>query len=253
MRIGIIGLGSIASAVCTSLARAGHPLTVSQRSVARARDLSARFSGVTVAENQTVLDQSDVVFLGTTAEQAPEVLRDLRFRDDHQVISFMVGIAWDDLGALVTPARTVATMIPFPSVAEGGSPILVHPQSDMIDALFGKTDTVLSLPDAASLNDFLAAQTVLSPIVQMLATAAHWLGDRTGASAQSEQFLRLLVGGSIMARPLTDENVLRDLISALNTPGGLNRTLRELMEAHGTFDKTRDGLDLLAKRLNSEA
>lgn len=250
MKLGFIGLGNIASAVATGVARDGHQIYVSQRGAAHAAKLDDQFDAVAIADNQTVLDNSDVVFLGTTAEAAPEVLKPLEFRPDQKVISFMVGISTKDIQSLIAPAQFEAIMIPYPSIAEGGSPLMAYPQSDTIDSLVGKTNTVVSLSTEAALSDFLAAQAILSPIVKMLATGADWLAAKTGDYHGAEQFLRLLVGGSLLAKPTSERDVLPALIAALNTPGGLNRQFREFMEAEGAFASTERGLDALSKRLS---
>jgi predicted dinucleotide-binding enzyme len=42
MKTGIIGIGSIGSAVATGLARVGHPVVISRRGAARSTALAAR-------------------------------------------------------------------------------------------------------------------------------------------------------------------------------------------------------------------
>ncbi|QIE47901.1 NAD(P)-binding domain-containing protein (plasmid) [Pseudohalocynthiibacter aestuariivivens] len=52
MRIGITGLGTIASSVVRGLVNDGHQIVVSERSIANASALSRTFGNVTVASNQ---------------------------------------------------------------------------------------------------------------------------------------------------------------------------------------------------------
>jgi pyrroline-5-carboxylate reductase len=250
MRLGFIGLGSIASAVATGLAGDDHQIWVSERSKVNSTQLSQAFISVSVANNQSVIDQSEIVFLGTTAEAAPKALGQLRFREDQIVISFMADITTDAVKALIAPARFEAIVIPFPSIAEGGSPVLTYPKSEVVETVFGVNNTVISLPSEEALADYLAAQAVLSPILKVLGTSVDWLARKTGDYQSSEKFLRLLVGGSLMAKPMSAENVLPELIEALNTPGGLNRQFREFMEDEGVYDATERGLGALADRLS---
>ncbi|WP_027259150.1 NAD(P)-binding domain-containing protein [Leisingera aquimarina] len=253
MKLGFLGFGSIASAVAQGCVADGHDLWISERSTTRSSALAAAHGNVSVADMQAIVDHAEVVFLGTTAETAPGALAPLSFRAGQKVISFMVGIETDEIKKLIAPAEFEAIMIPFPSIAEGNSPVLTYPQSDTIDAIFGASNTVVSVASEAALNDFLAAQAVLSPIVKLLATAVDWLATRTGDYHGSEQFLRLLVGGSLMAKPMDARKVLPELIEALNTPGGLNRQFREQMECDGAFAAAKRGLDDLGKRLSGES
>lgn len=241
MRIGIIGTGTIASAVVRGIAADGHDITVSERSAENAAALAGTFANVRVADNPTVIARSDVIVLGLIAEVAPDILRALRFRPDQQVISLMAGIALSDLAPLVAPARALAVMLPFPGIAEGGSPILAQGETALLETLFGARNRIFALRDADELSAYLCAQAVLSPVAQMVETAGDWLGSRTGDPAQGEAFLRMLIASSLHNTPAAA------LIEALNTEGGYNQRLRQHMERAGTEDALRAGLDRLAR------
>jgi len=70
--------------------------------------LSEAYEHVTIADNQGVVDASDVIFLGLMAEVASEVLAELKFRDGQRMITFMAGATLEQVDALVRPARAVA-------------------------------------------------------------------------------------------------------------------------------------------------
>jgi pyrroline-5-carboxylate reductase len=239
MRLGFIGTGTIASAVVEGIAKDGHQITVSERSRARSADLAARF-GVSVADNQGVVDASDVLFLGLLPGQAAEVLPALAFLPGQRVVSFMAGVTLDGLAPLVAPADHVAQMLPFPGIAQGGSPIIAMGRTSLIDEIFAPANTVYAVADEAELTAYLCAQAVLSPAVKLVADAARWIVPKVADPAQAEDFLRVLVGSSLMA------NDLGPLLQALNTPGGYNARLRQHMDAAGMPDALARGLDMLA-------
>ena len=238
MRLGFIGTGTIASAVVQGIAGGGHQIIVSERSRARSADLAARF-GVQVAGNQGVVDGSDVLFLGLLPEQAAEILPTLAFRPGQRVISFMAGVALDTLKALTAPADPVAVMLPFPGIAKGGSPIIAMGQTDLIEAIFTPQNSVYSVENETELAAYLSAQAVLSPAVKLVADAASWIAPKVGNPAQAEDFLRVLVGSSLMTNEITP------LLQALNTPGGYNARLREHMDAAGVPQALTKGLNSL--------
>ena len=240
MRLGFLGTGTIAEAVVRGLAPDGHQIRVSERNSARAARLAAEFPNVSVATNQGVVAASEVLFLGLMAEDAPEVLRALRFLPDQRVVSFMAGLSLEEVGPLVAPARAEAVMLPFPGIARGGSPILALGEVGVIEALFAPANTVYRLRDAVELEAYLCAQAVLSPAVQMVGVAAEWLG---GDGAQGEAFLRHLVGSSLMS------GACALMLEALNTEGGYNQRFRQHMEAAGMREALRDGLDRLGGKV----
>ncbi len=240
MRIGVIGTGKIASALVRGLlAQADHQVTVSQRSQAHSSRLAEEFKSVRVANNQTVLDQSELVFLGLMAEQASEILSSLRFRPEQRVISLMAGAGLGQVADMVAPARGEAVMIPFPAIATGGSPIMVRGNAALVQDLFGAANTVFELSSDAELTAYLCAQAVLSPATRMVSDAADWLGAQVADPEQGARFLRLLVGSSLLGSDL------KPLLQALGTPGGYNARLRDHMVDQGLSDDLKAGLDHL--------
>ncbi|MCU9836405.1 NAD(P)-binding domain-containing protein [Ruegeria sp. WL0004] len=239
MRIGVIGTGTIATAVVHGIAGDGHAITVSDRSAANAQALAAAYPNVRVASNQAVVEESDIVILGLMAEKASGILGALTFRADQQVITLMAGATLEEVAQMVAPARAAAIMMPFPGIAQGGSPIMMQGDADLVRALFGARNQVFALKDAAEMAAYLCAQAVLSPVARMVSDAAGWLASRVSDPAQGEAFLRALVASSLAG---TD---CASLIEALNTPGGYNQRLRLHMEGAGMGDSLRAGLDRL--------
>ncbi|SLN50960.1 pyrroline-5-carboxylate reductase [Roseovarius gaetbuli] len=239
MRLGFIGTGTIASATVRGLIGGEHQITVSERGAAHASRLAAEFENVNIADNQGVINQSDTIFIGLMAETAPDILSRLTFRADQRVISFMAGLPLDALAPLVAPAHGAAIMLPFPGIAQGGTPIIAMGDTGFVAALFSPENQVFALCDAAELDAYLCAQAVLSPATRMVEQAAEWLAARVSDPAQGEAFLRMLIGTNLVSSPCGD------LLEALNTPGGYNQRLRQHMDAAGMGDDLVAGLDRL--------
>ena len=239
MQIGVIGTGTIASAVVRGIAEQGHLIMVSERSAHHAQALADAFECVTVADNQTVIDQSDVVLLGLMAEAAPRILEPLVFRNDHRVISMMAGATLAQVAELVAPAQVAAIMVPFPGIATGGSPVIAKGNIALVQELVTSTNTVYAVDTDTELSAYLCAQAVLSPIARLAEDAAAWLGTRVSAPEAGEAFLRHLLSSSLANSPAAD------LVTALNTPGGYNQRLRTTLEQAGLRDALRSGLERL--------
>ena len=120
MKIGVIGTGTIASAVVRGIAGDGHDIAVSERGAARAADLARAFDNVSVHDNAGVVAASDVIFLGLMAEAAGEILAGLSFRAGQRVISFMAGASLEEVRAAshkTIPVGRYGTVEEFASVA----------------------------------------------------------------------------------------------------------------------------------------
>jgi len=130
-------------------------------------------------------------------------------------------------------------MLPFPGIAQGGSPVLALGDADLLRAIFGRANTVFAVRNAAELDAYLCAQAVLSPAVLMVAAAADWMAGQGVARTGAEGFLRELVGSSLISGPC------RPMLAALDTPGGYNQRLRQHMERAGLETALAEGLNRL--------
>jgi len=240
MRIGVIGCGTIARAAVEGIVRDGHEITVSERSANHAAFLAEAYENVNIADNQGVADASDVLLLGLMAETARSVLDAVKFRKNQKAITFMAGASLEEADALVRPARATAIMMPFPGIAQGGSPIMMQGDTELVTEVFGKRNSIFPVRDADEMAAYLCAQAVLSPVARMVGDAAGWLGARVSDRAQGEAFLRMLVASNLSSA------ACEPLIEALSTPGGYNQKLRLHMEAQGMGAALNDGLTKLA-------
>lgn len=239
MNIGIIGLGTIATAVVHGMAADGHVIRTSERSAENARLLSERYDTVHPMDNQAVIDQSDVICLGLMPQTAQELLPRLRFRAGQIVISFMASLSLEQIQELVAPASAPTIMIPFPAIAHGGSVIPVLGASDVVRSLFGARNEVIEIKNTQEMDALLCAQAVLSPAAQLVETAARWLEENGLEAARGEPFLRMLIASGLT------QSGASELLRSLSTPGGFNETLREHMAEAGMNDDLRQGLDHL--------
>ncbi len=249
MRIGFIGTGTIAAAMVTGIVADGHQIVVSERNHEKATQLSNAYENVSIASNQGVIDQTDVIILGLMANTARDVLPTLNFKAHQEVFTVMVGIDLEEMPALVAPATICSILIPYPFIAKGNSPALVYPAHATLDAIFGARNDLIALPSEDALKSYLAAQAILSPIIKQLHIANTWLIGKTGDEKSSEQFLRSLIGNYLTSVPVGEPGALTDMLVDLGTEGGLNAQLRDHYEAHGAYAMLEDGFEMLLKQL----
>lgn len=240
MRIGVIGCGTVARAAVEGIVHDGHEITVSGRSAHHSSSLAEAYENVQIADNQGVVDASDILFLGLMAENAPDVLGPLEFQEGQVAITFMAGASLEEADALVRPARATAIMMPFPGIVQGGTPIMMYGDVEIVTDIFGARNSIFPVRDADEMAAYLGAQAVLSPVARMVGDAADWLGARVSDKNQGEAFLRHLVASSLSV------TACEPLIDALNTPGGYNQRLRLHMESQGMTTALKNGLNKMA-------
>ena len=226
MRLGFLGTGEITAAMVRGLQGQGHTILVSPRNAATAATLS-ELPGVSIAPNEEVVANSDVVFLCLLARVALEVLPTLPFRADHKIISVMVDAPLATLRTLCAPATDIAITIPLPPIANGGCPLPVYPASPTLAALFGDRNPILPQSSEDSLSAHLGASALCSPILDQLLTATDWLASHTGNPGSAEAYIAAMIRAYLPER--AKEGDLAAALKSLSTEGGLNATLRAVM------------------------
>ncbi len=249
MKVGFIGTGVIAKAMVQGIAEDGHDIFVTERNRDNSRWLAETYANVTVADSQTVVDESDVIILALLDKVARELLPTLNFRPKQELLSVMVGIEQAELAELIQPATFGGTFIPYPHIASGGSPLFACPVSDTLTALFGANNTVIPVADESMLNSYLAAQAILCPTVKLLHETSQWLGQRVGDMHSAETFIRVLVGSYLTAVDSSQPDILKGLVDALGTEGGLNAQLRDHFTNNDVHTILEDGLNQLEARM----
>lgn len=239
MRIGVVGTGTIATAVVRGIAGDGHQISVSERSAENARNLADAFDNVDVRDNQGVVDASDIVMLGLIVDVAPPTLAEVTFRPEQRVISFMADASLAEVADLVQPATASAVVMPYPAVASGGSAVIAEGDLALVEEIFGVANHVFPVENSEEMAAYLCAQAVLSPATQMVADAAQWLSTHVADGQQGEVFLRHLVASSLAA------SACGPLLDALSTPGGYNIRLHQQIAAAGTTAALLRALDTL--------
>lgn len=251
---GILGVGSIATAIVTGLCE-GVPdapgIVLSPRNAERAAALSTRFPTVrTAAGNQAVVDASDVVVIGVLPHQAAEVLQPLAFRTDHRVVSAVAALPLADLAALVAPAKEVARSIPLMAVATRGGTTPVFPATPSATALYDRLGTSLHVATEESFDAIVAAAATVAAYFDHLGTITAWLADRGVASDDAGRYVAATFASLTdeLSRPEVD---FAALAAAHTTPGGLNEQFAADLRAAGLPDVVRRGLDRILARVRA--
>ncbi len=250
VRVGVVGVGAIAVALVDGLLsgpRAGDlVVTVSPRSADRSADLAARHAAVTVAaDNQGVLDASDVVVVAVLPGQVAEVCAALRFRADHVVAGLAAGWPPSALAGHVAPATAVCQLIPMPMVALRTGPIVVHPGlPQVLDLLDGCGDPVV-LEHEADVVLLSALSASMSTFFELQTTLVDWADGAGLDRATAVHYVTALFHGLATESVHDRDRGLAGATVEHETPGGLNEHVRTGLQQAGAFTELQRLLDHL--------
>jgi pyrroline-5-carboxylate reductase len=250
MDYGVIGVGAIAEAIVTGLCLEDPPrLVLSPRNAETSARLAERFATVEVAaSNQAVLDAAPVVLLCLRPQLARDVLPELRFKEEHVVISAMAGIPIDELRRIVAPATDVVRCIPLPSVARRADTTPIHPPHPVAKALFARLGDPIEVPDPRAYDGFAVATATVAAHFAYLRTIAQWLEPLGISPDDASRYVAAAFAG--VGATLADHHDFEHLARDHATVGGINELFLDTLTEAGVYDDVRAGLDRVLARLS---
>jgi len=250
MKIGVIGTGTIASAIVTGFCtqKTGHEFFLSPRGAEKAAALAAKFTEAKVcASNQEVLDKADWIFI-SVQKNGFDALDELKFRKDHKVLNMATEMKLPGLKRRIGETDILAHLVPLPMIVGGYGPLLVHPENAEIGALFKPISDVLFIDNLDDVRPLQLLTCMMSPYYMLLEEIVKFSDDQGIDHDLSVKFLHSLLT-SLSRRAAESENC--DLIELAHdmTPGGYNeQAMNELMQ-NGSIKAWRTALDNLHERL----
>jgi len=250
MRLGFVGVGAISEAVVDALMTgpnsADLEIVLSPRNADRSAKLAAKYSSVTVASsNQSVLDESIVVFMGVLPGQMNDVCADLNFRADHTVVSLIAGMPPSTVATLVGPATEVVQMIPLPVIAMHAGPLVICPGNPAIVDLFEGCGEIVALDDESKIFILSCASATMSSFFKLQNTVIDWSVASGLSQDISHQYVTSLYKGLAAEGMNTDFKDLAEMPREHETPGGLNEHIRKSLDEAGMFEEVTKQLEYI--------
>ena len=253
MKLGFVGTGAITEAVIKGLMKSRsdiEAIVVSPRSQEVAARLAEMFPRVRVGrDNQDVVESADIVFLAVRPQIAEEVVKELKFREHQQVVSFIAAVPIESLTSWIGVPVTITRTIPLPFVAELRGATAIYPPNDEIADLFSSLGTAVQAGDLKQYDLFGAASALMATYFGLLETSARWLEAEGMPYDQASIYLKGLFGGLSHVTDASNEKSFEAMASEFSTKGGLNeQVFAEFKENGGTKALTL-ALDSVLKRI----
>lgn len=224
MKLGIIGVGHLATAFAKGLLGAGHmpalDIVLSPRG--QSIQLHQQFGCLIARDNASLVEQCDTVLLAVRPEQAVAAIADLPWRSDHVLMTACAGVSTQALAPFAAQAKLVRIM---PTVAAefGESATLIYPGlaqlTPLLDAI-GKS-FVLDSEDQFEVGSVSAA--IFGWAQALIQASSAWSAQR----GMDEDQARALLAQTFVSAGATvagSELPVSKLLDNLATPGGITET-----------------------------
>jgi pyrroline-5-carboxylate reductase len=255
MKLGFLGAGAITSAMVTGLnspVAADYGILLSPRNAAVAANLAGRFTRVSVATcNQMVADESDTVVIAVRPQIAEGVIRELRFRPDHNILSLVSGYSVGRLAGLVAPATRITRAVPLPSAARRRSPTGIYPRDRDAIELFTLLGAAIAVDTEREFDALCTVTATMATYFAFADGAASWLERNGIPPEQAREYMARIYAGLSDTTLEHPERSFQELAADHATRGGINEQVLTLLTAHGTFEKFSEALEGVMRRVTA--
>ena len=254
MKLGFIGTGEIASSVIKGICNSKISFTkilISPRNKSIAAKLKKKFKKVIIAkDNQEIVNRCNWVFLSITPIVGQKIIKDLKFKSNQTIISFISSITLSQLKKAIKVKAKIVRAIPLPPIALGKGPVPICPPNKKVKEFFNKIGTTIEIKNEKLSINFWAISAMMAPYYELLRVMTNWLVKRGIKRSKAQKHTVSLFLALSEDVALKSKKDLKNLVKDSQTPKGLNEQgLRELTKS-GFYKKLEKTLNSIHKRLD---
>ena len=254
MKLGFIGTGKIASSVITGICKSNIVFTkilISPRNKLNAQKLKKKFKKVTIAKNnQEIVNSCNWVFLSVTPIVGNKIIKNLKFKHNQTIISFISTITLAQLKKTINTKATIIKAIPLPPISLKKGPVPICPPNKRVRDFFNKIGATIEIINEKSSINFWTTSGMMAPFYEMLRVMIDWLVKKGVKKDNAQRYITSLFLALAEDAAVNSKKDLKYLVKESQTPKGLNEQgVKELSKA-GFYKSLVKTLNSIHKRLN---
>jgi pyrroline-5-carboxylate reductase len=254
MNLGFIGTGTIASSVITGIFKSKiffKKIYISKKNKTNSQKLKKKYNKVIIAKtNQEIIDKCDWIFLSITPDVGDKIIKELKFKLNQTVISFISTITLSELKKAIKVKAQIIRAIPLPPISLKKGPVPICPPNKKVKAFFDKIGTTVEIKNEKSSINFWSTSGMMAPFYQLLSTMTDWLVKKGVKRSNAQKYITSLFLALSEDAVVNSKKDLKYLVKESQTPKGLNEQgVKELTKA-GFYKSLEKTLDSIHKRLN---
>jgi len=254
MKLGFIGTGKIASSVISGICSSKinyKRIIISRRSKIISQSLKKKFKRITIEkDNQEIINTCDWIFLSVTPTVGEKIIKNLKFKSNQTIISFISTITLAKLKKAVKVKAKIIRAIPLPPISLKKGPVPICPPNKKVKAFFDKIGTTVEIKNEKLSINFWSISGMMAPFYELLRVMTEWLIKRGVKRNNAQKYITSLFLALSEDAVINSKKDLKYLVKESQTPKGLNEQgVKELTKAsfYRSLEKT---LNSIHKRLN---
>ena len=254
MRIGFLGTGKIASSVIVGICNSKinfKEILISPRNKKIALSLKKRFKKVTISKNnQELIDNSKWVFLAITPTVGRKIIKNLKFRSNQTVVSFISTITIPELKKMIKVKADIVRAIPLPPISLKKGPVPICPPNKRVRNFFNKIGSTVEIKNEKLSINFWSTSGMMASYYEILKVMSDWLVKKGIKRLDAQKYITTLFLALSEDAVVNSNKELKYLVKESQTPKGLNEQGLKEMSKKGVYKSVIKTLNSIYKRLN---
>ena len=254
MKLGFIGTGKIASSVIVGITKSSikyEKIYISHRNKNISKNLKKKFKRIVVEKNnQEIIDKSNWVFLSVTPSVGKKIIKDLKFRNNQIIISFISTITLKDLKKMIKIKTDIVRAIPLPPISLKKGPIPICPPNKKVKFFFNKIGSTIEIKNEKLSVNFWSTSGMMASYYEILKVMSEWLVKKGVKKLDAQKYITTLFLALSEDAVAQSKKELKFLVKESQTPKGLNEQGLKAMNKKGVYKSVINTLNLIHKRLN---
>lgn len=252
-KLGILGVGHLASYVVAGLRRAGDNRTIllSPRNRERSIALQQEHACDIASDNQQVIDGCRIILLAVRPSHLEALLNSLTFTPDHLLISCVAGVSRQKVQEFVGEAEVVRTLpLACAEVGEGLLPL--YPDQAAARQLLDPLGKLIAFDKESQFELASVAACVNGWSYALLDHLTEWFASQDISRAQAREMVIQSVRGAAGLAEAKPDVALRDICNSIATPGTYTKAGLDILESRNAFSPWGEACDQMSALLKNE-
>ena len=254
MKLGFIGTGKIASSVITGICKSSikyNKIYISSRNNKISKQLKKKFKRIVIEKNnQKIVSSSNWVFLAVTPTVGEKIIKNLKFRSNQTIISFISTITIPNLKKMIKVKANIVRAIPLPPISLKKGPVPICPPNKKVKNFFDQIGSTVEIKNEKLSINFWSTSGMMASYYEILKVMSNWLVSKGIKRLDAQKYITSLFLALSEDAVVNSKKDLKYLVKESQTPKGLNEQGLKEMSKKRVYKSVITTLNSIHKRLN---
>ena len=254
MKLGFIGTGKIASSVITGICKSSikyNKIFISSRNNKISKQLKKKFKRIVIErDNQKIVSSSNWVFLAVTPTVGEKIIKNLKFRSNQTIVSFISTITIPNLKKMIKVKANIVRAIPLPPISLKKGPVPICPPNKKVKKFFDQIGSTVEIKNEKLSINFWSTSGMMASYYEILKVMSNWLVSKGIKRLDAQKYITSLFLALSEDAVVNSKKDLKYLVKESQTPKGLNEQGLKEMSKKRVYKSVINTLNSIHKRLN---